>query len=149
MSALGMRPQIPLSTHCGPLVLWSKLPLVKQKTTTIPLLTFSVLAGGLAFLWLDNGFHTETLPRPFESRGWKAADLWADTRCGMVLDLRHRIGLVGKTRAEVIALLGNPDDEDSDQSLDHWHLCPSFMDVWILEVRWEGDVATSAIVRDT
>lgn len=67
----------------------------------------------------------------------------------MVLDLRYRIGLVGKTRAEIIALLGKPDDEDSDQSLDHWHLCPSFMDVWILEVRWKNDVATSAIVRDT
>lgn len=122
---------------------------MKQKTTTIFLLIFSVLAGRLAFWWLDNGFHTETIPRPFESRGWKAADLWSDTRCGMVLDLRYRIRLVAKTRAEVIALLGKPDRDGRDQSLDRWYLCPSFMDVWILEVRWESDVATSAILRDT
>ena len=110
---------------------------------------FSATAVALLFGWLNGGAHTEAFPRPFDSRSWKAADPWADTRCGMILDLRHRVGIVGKTRVEIIDLLGRPDDEDSERSMDHWHLCPSFMDVWILEVRWENDTAVSALVRDT
>lgn len=94
------------------------------------------------------GAYTETVPRPFNSDEWKSADTWNDTRCGMLVDLRTRIGVKGKTRKELIGLLGPVDDENVNPSTSHWHLCPSFMDFWILEVSWEGDVAKEAWVRD-
>jgi len=46
-------------------------------------------------------------------------------------------------------MLGKAEDEDSDPSTSHWHLCPSFMDIWILEVRWHNDRVAEAWVRDT
>ena len=108
--------------------------------------TAAVLA--LLFGWLAGGPYTSSLPRTFNSEGWKAAE--GDTRCGMIADLQYRVGLVGRSRAELYKLLGEPEDEDnSDPKLDHWHLCPSFMDIYILEVRWRGDQVASAWVRDT
>ena len=107
----------------------------------------AVFAIGLA--WLSGGAYTETVPRPFNSERWKVADTWSDTRCGMIADLTQRVGLVGRSRAEIVALLGEPENEDADPRSSHWHLCPSFMDVYILEVRWRGDRVTSTTVRDT
>jgi hypothetical protein len=106
-----------------------------------------VVALGLA--WLSGGAYTEAVPRPFNSERWKAADTWGDARCGMVADLTQRVGLVGRSRAEIVALLGEPEDEDADPTSSHWHLCPSFMDVYILEVRWRGDRVAATKVRDT
>ncbi len=65
----------------------------------------------------------------------------------MVDDLLERTRLKGKTRAELIALLGEP--ETHEDPLDHYHLCPSFMDVWILEVEWENGRVASTRIRDT
>jgi hypothetical protein len=45
--------------------------------------------------------------------------------------------------------LGEPEGERGEAGLSHWHLCPSFMDVWILEVRWENGRVSQAWVRDT
>lgn len=104
---------------------------------------------GLPGLYIASGPYTETLPRPFNSKIWKSTDTWGETRCSMLVDLRARIGVQGKTRAELAELLGPEDDEDADASLSHWHLCPSFMDVWILEVRWKDGVAVDSWVRDT
>jgi hypothetical protein len=87
-------------------------------------------------------------PRAFDSAQWKARGV-NDSRCDMIADLRFRVGVVGRTRADVTRMLGESEDEDNDPSSSHWHLCPSFMDVWILEVRWQNDRAVTAIVRDT
>jgi hypothetical protein len=84
--------------------------------------------------------------RRFDVQGWKSAV--GDDRCAMVDDLRERIGLKGRSRAEVIALLGKPEAHSGDPS-DHYHLCPSFMDVWILEIHWKDGRVASTRVRDT
>lgn len=113
-------------------------------------LLFAFAALGLALLygWLAGGPYTSSLPRTFNSEGWKAAE--GNTRCGMITDLQHRVGVVGRTRAELYAMLGEPEDEDTnDPTLDHWHLCPSFIDIYILEVRWSDNRVVSAWVRDT
>lgn len=95
------------------------------------------------------GPYTTTIPRTFNSEKWKAADTWGDARCGMIADLNYRVGVVGRTRTDLIAMLGEPEDEDNDPSTSHWHLCPSFLDIFILEVRWRNDRAVDAWVRDT
>ncbi|WP_416832959.1 MAG: hypothetical protein ACMUJI_07710 [Erythrobacter sp.] len=106
----------------------------------------------LPFLLINLTFpgpYTSTYPRPFDSEGWKNADIWSDTRCGMVADLQFRIGVEGKARQEIEALLGPDEGESSNQSLSYWHLCPSFLDIWILEVRWQDDRVAEAWIRDT
>lgn len=103
----------------------------------------------LVSTYLSPGPYTSTVPRPFNSNQWKSADNWSDTRCGMLADLTHRIGVVGKTQSELYALLGKPQHDDGDPNSGHWELCPSFMDVFILEVRWRNGRAVSAQVRDT
>ena len=77
-----------------------------------------------------NGELTDN-PRSFNSQAWKSLD--RDSRCDMVDDLMQRIGLVGKSRAEIVAMLGEPETHDNPP--DHYHLCPSSMDIWILEIR--------------
>jgi hypothetical protein len=67
----------------------------------------------------------------------------------MIADLQYRVGVEGRTRAEIFGLLGPPEDEDSDPTVSHWHLCPSFMDIYILEVRWDDGRVVDAWVRDT
>lgn len=112
------------------------------------LLALAALVLALFYGWLVGGPYTSSLPRTFNSTRWKAAD--GDTRCGMIADLEHRVGVVGRTRAEIYGMLGQPENEDSDASgFDHWHLCPSFMDIYILEVRWRDNRVASARVRDT
>ena len=85
-------------------------------------------------------------PREFDSAVWKTADLGQPTRCDMVHDLIDRVGLVGRTQSELVELLGEPAD---DGGYDHYHLCPSFMDVWILELRWRDGRVVSTKIRDT
>jgi hypothetical protein len=112
--------------------------------------SFLIFVAGLALImaWFTGGAYTETYPRPFDSGAWKAAeDDWGDTRCGMIADLQFRIGLEGKSRREIIRLLGAANTDDADVSV--WLLCPSFLDYWILEIRWHNGRALSAIVRDT
>ncbi|MEZ5709928.1 MAG: hypothetical protein R3E02_11140 [Blastomonas sp.] len=101
------------------------------------------------FLYVSGGAYTETLPRPFDSELWKSTDHLGDTRCAMLADLRARIGIEGKTKKELVELLGPDEDESTDGSLSHWHLCPSFLDIWILEVRWKNGIAQESWVRDT
>lgn len=103
----------------------------------------------LPLLYIGGGAYTEALPRPFNSARWKSVDHWGDTRCAMLADLRTRIGIEGKTREELVELLGPDENEETDASISHWHLCPSFMDVWILEVRWDDGIARDSWVRDT
>ena len=83
--------------------------------------------------------------RPFDAQRWAAG--LGDDRCEMVDDLRDRVGLEGRSRQEVTALVGPPEPDGHSQ--DHYHLCPSFMDIWILEIQWDNDRVASTRVRDT
>lgn len=103
----------------------------------------------LPMLYVRGGAYTEALPRAFNAEKWKTADHLGDVRCAMLVDLRTRIGINGKSRAELFELLGPDETERTDPGLSHWHLCPSFIDVWILEVRWKGGIASDSWVRDT
>ena len=103
----------------------------------------------LPVLYVYGGAYTEALPRAFNSERWKSANHWGDTRCAMLADLHTRIGIDGKTRTELFELLGPDENENTEVSLSHWHLCPSFMDIWILEVRWKDGIAIDSWVRDT
>jgi len=103
------------------------------------------MAGALAVTGCLGETRYAKYPGPFDAQKWQAAE--GDDRCNMVDDLRERIGLDGKSRPEVTALLGEP--EAHDGSPDHYYLCPSFLDVWILEVHWEDGRVTSTRIRDT
>ena len=112
------------------------------------LLALAALVLALLYGWIEGGPYTSSLPRTFYSTGWKAAE--GDTRCGMIADLEHRVGIVGRTRPDLYAMLGQPENEDGNASgLDQWHLYPSFMDIYILEVPWKDNRVASARVRDT
>jgi len=113
------------------------------------MLALVVFCVSLPILYIAGGAYTEALPRLFDSSTWKSADIGAGTRCSMLLDLRLRIGVERKTRRELIALLGPDVSNGPARNFGYWLLCPSFMDVWILEVRWKDDVAVDAWVRDT
>ena len=111
---------------------------------------FLVLTGVIGLIASNGACHqgsdvTDNL-KPFDPALWRQAAS-GTVRCDMVDDLRNRVGLDGKTKAEVFELLGAP--ENDGQGLDHYHLCPSFMDVWILEIRWNNGRVASTIVRDT
>jgi hypothetical protein len=110
------------------------------------LLVIFILLPGFYF---GGGAYTETLPRPFDSQIWRSANSWKDIRCAMLADLRMRIGIEGKTREELIELLGPDENYQTNPDLGLWLLCPSFMDIWVLEVRWKNGVAEEAWVRDT
>lgn len=85
----------------------------------------------------------------FDPVAWKAADTLRDTtRCDMVTDLQDRVGLNGLTEAEILDRLGEPESHD-DGSPTHYHLCPSFMDIRILELQFEDGRVVNTRVRDT
>jgi hypothetical protein len=113
------------------------------------LLGLTALAMMALIGWLAGGAYTEAFPRYFNSERWKAADAWSNTRCAMIADLQYRIGVDGKSRSQLVALLGEPTDRFDGPEWAYWPLCPSFMDVWILEVQWKNGRATSVRVRDT
>lgn len=104
----------------------------------------------LPILYVGGGAYTETYPRPFDSRSWiSGAEMDDDRRCGMLADLKLRIGLTGKTRSQITALLGPPIEWREEPKQSRWLLCPSFMDVWVLAIRWENGRAVEALVHDT
>ena len=108
----------------------------------------AVLLGALAATGACNfGPHVGENPRPFQSELWKENRGFTTVRCDMVDDLRDRVGLIGRTRAEIETLLGPPHTDSAE--LSDYDLCPSFMDVWILELHWENDRVTSSTIRDT
>ena len=107
-----------------------------------------LLAIALAWLYGLGTPEFGNLPRRFSSSGWKAADTGSDIRCSMLADLRHRIGLKGKTEAEILALLGEDDDEASGPPRMYF-LCPSLADYHILEIEWSNGRVVSTTVRET
>ena len=107
---------------------------------------------GLPITYLAGGAYTETFPRTFSSESWIAASGNStddERRCGMLADLKYRVGIEGKTREEVVALLGEPEDRRREPGVSYWLLCPSFMDIWVLGVRWENGRAVQTFVHDT
>ena len=117
---------------------------------------FAVFAIASAVLVLPFGCmvarpYSDGLPRRFSASAWQAAPAAFDgeTRCRMLLDLQVRVGLVGRSRREIVALLGPADGENRGGANSYWLLCPSFLDVYILVVSWRGEVAVAAGVADT
>lgn len=104
---------------------------------------------GLPFAYLAGGAYTETFPRPFASKSWIVATVDDERRCGMLADLKYRVGIEGRTREDVIALLGEPEDRRREPAMSYWLLCPSFLDIWVLGVRWENGRAVEVVVHDT
>jgi hypothetical protein len=63
----------------------------------------------------------------------------------MMADLRFRVGLVGRSEAEVVELLGNDDDEATGPPT-FYVLCPDLIDFYYLEIEWkDGRVASTRI----
>jgi hypothetical protein len=80
------------------------------------------------------------LPRFFSTGLWRESSGPFDkARCSMVYDLRHRIGITGKTRSEIEKLLGPPDLRYSETT--EYVLCSSPIDIdhFMLEIRWIDD----------
>jgi hypothetical protein len=86
------------------------------------------------------------LPMRFSSPHWKASSGWQQTRCRMIADLKHRVGLTGRSQREVIELLGVPDIA-VDASTSAYLLCPTLDDVYILELLWQHERVASTRVR--
>ena len=86
-------------------------------------------------------------PRPFDAAAWQAADALSVERCRMLLDLRYRIGLEGRSKTEVAALLGPAEIDTPD--LTTYPLCPSTADVYVLELIWDGERVGAVRIRDT
>lgn len=117
----------------------------------LPILGLALVS--IPILWLAGGPYTTTIPRAFDSAAWRAAQPSAypddDTRCAMIADLQLRLGVEGKTRKELIALLGQPEPVAYAPTNNYWLLCPSFLDIWVLDVRWKDGKAVEASVHDT
>jgi hypothetical protein len=105
---------------------------------------------GLPLLFVLGAPYTTNVPARFNSQTWIAGrDLADNRRCAMLADLQLRTGLVDKSRDEVLALLGPPEDSDPTTGTSRWLLCPSFLDVWVLAIRWQDDRVVDAFVHDT
>jgi hypothetical protein len=96
--------------------------------------------------WVSADNYPARWPRQFDSAQWKSAD-WKK-RCDMVDDLRERVGIIGKTRGELVLLLGQADGHQGTDS-DYWALCNSLSDVFVLDIRWRNGRAISEKVHDT
>lgn len=106
----------------------------------------------LPFAYLAGGAYTKTFARPFKSESWIPAsgNSFDDKRrCGMLADLTFRVGITGKTREEVVALLGEPEDRRREPGMSYWLLCPSSMDICVLGVRWSDGRAVETVMHDT
>lgn len=109
----------------------------RRRVLMIALVAFSVLL--LIEMTTPGAFN---LPMRFSSSHWKASSGWQQTRCRMMADLKHRVGLTGRSQQEVIELLGVPDIA-VDASTSAYLLCPMLDDVYILELVWQqGRVAS-------
>ncbi len=91
-----------------------------------------------------------SFPRPFSSELWKDAKAGAvdgtnDIRCRMILDLRVRVGLVGRSQVEVLRLLGD-ERENRPGPPSSYILCPSLADYYVLELAWiDGKVSSTRV----
>ncbi len=67
----------------------------------------------------------------------------------MLADLHFRIGVSGRTQAELTQLLGEPETVPWEPQSSYWLLCNSYIDVWVLTVKWQEGRATAVTVHDT
>ena len=99
----------------------------------------AALAAFAAFLlalpvgWMMGRPCTSSIPRSFDPQAWQDADLtcWPadDARCGVIADLRMRVGIEGKSRNDLLEPLGEPEKLPSAPNREYWPLCPSFLDI--------------------
>lgn len=92
-----------------------------MRSRRIVLLVIATLVFAIS-VWAVVSYHTSH--RRFDRAEWMSADVTQRVRVEMIDDLNHRRLLIGKTRAEVLALLGPPTDELADWDL-AWYLGPS------------------------
>lgn len=104
------------------------------------------------FLGIGTTHRMMSFPRPFSSELWKKAKAGAvdgtdDVRCRMTLDLRMRVGLVGRSKEEVLRLLGD-ERENRLGPPSSYILCPSLADYYVLELTWNhGKVSSTRIYQ--
>ena len=84
-------------------------------------------------------------PRAFDMKTWQANR--GNDRCDMAEHLVERTGLRGRTRAQLVELIGEADKRDGQS--DFYYLCPSYMDIYVLEIRWRDERVEGAVIRDT
>lgn len=111
--------------------------------TIAPWLLMTCCAGLAACDVFSDDMTTE--PRSFSADAWRANR--GNARCDMVEHLVDHIGLTGRSRSDLYKMLGAPDSASG--GADFYHLCPSFMDIYVLEIRWRDDKVRVARVRDT
>lgn len=70
----------------------------------------------LACLLISGCLPDRTSETPFDKRAWMNADLTGRARADMLRDFLKRHPLKGKTRREVVSLLGEPDRTDKWRS---------------------------------
>jgi hypothetical protein len=89
---------------------------VKRKRAWIVAAVAAAVLAGVGYWW----FHTYLqvyygyTPLPFSKEAWASAD--AETRGHMVKDLLNRRLLDGKPAAEIVELLGAPDEQSANQA---------------------------------
>ena len=124
-----------------------------HKSGCMALIAFGLLLSALPVGWLMGRPYTSTIPRTFDTQAWQEADPTGrpadNVRCGMIADLRMRVGIEGKSRGDLLKLLGKPEKLPSAPNREYWPLCPSFLDIWVLSVRWKDGRAIDAAVHDT
>ena len=124
-----------------------------RKRGCAALVAFGALLFALPVGWMMGRPYTSSIPRSFDPQAWQDADPtgWPadNTRCGMIADLRMRVGIEGKSRNDLLELLGEPEKLPSAPNREYWPLCPSFLDIWVLSVRWRDGQAIDAAVHDT
>lgn len=104
----------------------------------------------LAFGWFAGMPYTSNFPKSFDIERWSAADPRIDSiRYSMITDLKYRIEIVGRSREDLSKMLGTSQSLTRDPNVTYWLLCPSFLDNWVLRVRWENDRAIEAVVHQT
>ena len=127
---------------------WLRLLLVGLGGLVLVLLAATVL-----LLRQESQFGSE---RRFDAAAWKSQLDEKPVRLAMVRDLMRRHNLVGKTRAEVIALLGPPlsgDHKFGDEDMVYW-LGPEngFISIdseWlIIDLGDDGRVVSASVVGD-
>ena len=122
-----------------------------------------LLAGLIFFGMLISWFfgvgtpNAQNLPRPFQSKVWKASDgFQTKARCSMVGDLRNRIGLVGRSRTDIVALLGAgdtreiyPHEKSSSSQPTTYVLCEDFPDYIVMTIEWQNGRVSRTYVSQT
>jgi hypothetical protein len=132
---------------------WRK-PTIVSVIVVVPLLSLGILVAWFFGIGTPTG---QNLPRPFQSSVWKSADGFnTKVRCSMVSDLRHRVDLVGRSRADVIKLLGpdqtrdiHPHEAPSSAEPKLYVLCPDFPDWMVMTLEWQNGRVTNTDVWQT